>query len=63
MSRGDRIALASDPTWLGTLDGDPDDTGTVRVSGDGGWTGRLHVDALRPAAEDKSWPPAGLEVK
>ena len=46
MSKGDRVALASNPAWLGTLDGDPDPTGTVRVTGDGGWTGRLHVDNL-----------------
>ena len=46
MSRGDRVAHASNRAWAGTLDGDPDKTGTVRVAGDGGWTGRLHVDTL-----------------
>lgn len=47
MHSGDRVALVSNPAWVGTLDGDEDETGTVKVTGDGGWTGRLHVDALQ----------------
>ena len=57
---GDRVALRSNRQWKGTVE--VATRGVVAVVGDGGWKGTLDAGELVPA-EDKSWPPAGMETK
>ena len=61
METNDRVALRRDPTWTGTVESVRD--GVASVKGDKGWTGRVSVDDLVEAPEDKSWPPADMETK
>jgi hypothetical protein len=63
MQTGDRVALRSDKSWTGRVAG-PVEDGVVSIDGDDGWAARrLPVDSLDVLAEDKSWPPRGMETK
>lgn len=57
----DPVVLRRDGAWGGRIT--EIRKGQATVAFHGGGTGRLPVEELVAAPEDKSWPPADLETK
>ena len=63
METGERVALRSDKSWTGRV-ASPEEDGVVSVDGDdGGRPGVCRWTRVDVVAEDKSWPPKGMETK
>jgi hypothetical protein len=66
VKKNDRVALASTPQLVGSINSGADKRGLYEVAFDGGGSGWFRADQLIPADQattTKTWPPAGLETK